>query len=187
MSGCGCSGCSAGTACVKFTPAARGAAKACRLSRMWDRARDMKVRAGLRPYSVSIVRVRSNGARRRGDGVSDVVKEWPILPVPKMGDLTAVQEIVSADQLREVGTVLLSEISLSYSEDVLLGRGPDGSPVPADEVVFYEVRFLDAAGRETQRRRFVPASAPFARTETAEWTITLARAPVDRDRRGGAR
>lgn len=154
---------------------------------MWDRARDMKTRAGLRPYSVAIVRVRSAGARRRGDGITDVVHEWPILPTPKMGDLTGLQEVVASDQLREMGTILLSEISLTYSEDVLLGRGPDGSPIPSDEVVFYEVRFLDSQGRETQRRRFVPASAPFARSETAEWVITLARAPIDRDRRGAPR
>lgn len=187
MSGCGCSGCSSGGACQGFTPAGRGAAKARRLSRLWDRARDMKARAGLRPFSVCIVRVRSNGARRRGDGVSEVVAEWPILPTPKLGDLTGLQEIVSADQLREVGTVLLSEISLAYTEDMLLGRAADGSPIPSDEVLFYEVRFEGVGGIGGQRRRFVPASAPSPNPERSEWTMTLARAPVDRDRRGGPR
>lgn len=182
MSGCGCPECSSGAACERFTPAGRAAWRARRLGRLWDRGRDMVARAGLRPYSVCIVRVRSAGARRRGDGVTDVVQEWPILPVPKIGDLSGLSEVVNADALREVGSVLLSEISLTYTEDTLLGRGPDGSPVPADEAVFYEIRFSGAGGGPAQARRFVPASAPFCDPARGQWSLTLARAPVDRDR-----
>lgn len=147
----------------------------------------MYSRAGLRPYTVTIVRARSAGAARRGDGPPEILNEWPILPTPKMGDLTGLQEYVDADQLRELGTIMLTEISLSYTEDMLLGRGPDGTPVPSSEVVFYEVRFLDGSGRVTQRRRFVPASAPNADMTRAQWTLSLARAYGDRDRFGGPR
>lgn len=183
MAGCGCSGCASGGDCceAQYTTdeAAREAAD--RLSCLMDRGRDMLARAGLRPYAVRIVRARSGG-RRRGDGPSDVVKVWKIKPAPKVVDMAGLQEVLSADQLRELGTVMITGISRAYTEDMLLGRGEDGSPIPPDELVFYEIEYLSITPR--QRRRFVVNGAPFYRPETAEWVVTLARAPVDRDRRG---
>lgn len=181
---CGCAPtCSAGCACDchGFTSAARAGAAGERLSRLWDRARDLKARAGLRPYRVTIVRARAASMRARGDGPTEIVQSWDILPVPLVGDLSALTEILSADQLRETGTVVLSEISLAYSEMVLLGRGENGAPIPVGETVFYEISHLDGQGRTTVRRRFVRASAPYAKHESAEWVITLTRAPWDRD------
>lgn len=181
-----CDPCTAGCACEchGFTSPEMAGRAGLRLSRMWDRARDLKARAGLRPYQVTIVRARAAGMRQRGDGPTEVTGEWPILPVPKVGDLTALSEILSADQLREVGTVVLSEISLQYSEHMLLGRGQDGAPIPNGETVFYEIAYLDGHGRVTVRRRFVRSSAPYARPESAEWVINLTRAPWDRDAAG---
>lgn len=181
--------CGAGCACEchAFVSPERAGAAGARLARMWDRARDLKARAGLRPYSVTIVRARSAGMRARGSGPTEIVREWPILPVPKVGDLTALTEILAPDQLREAGTIVLSEISLAYSEMILLGRGESGDPIPKGETVYYEIRHLDGAGRVTLRRRFVAASAPYAKTETAEWIINLVRAPWDRDADGTPR
>jgi len=177
-SGCACD-------CHLFTSPERAGAAGARLSRLWDRARDLKVRAGLRPYSVTIVRARSAGMRQRGGGPTEIVGEWCILPVPKVSDLTALTEIVAPDQLREVGSIVLSEISLSYSEMVLLGRGEAGEPIARGETVYYEIAHLDGAGRVTVRRRFLAGSAPYARAETAEWVINLVRAPWDRDAADG--
>lgn len=178
--------CGAGCSCEchGFTSAAVAGRAGARLSKLWDRARDMEVRAGLRPYTVSIVRARATGMRSRGDGPTDVVAEWCLLPTPKIADLSGISEILDADQLREQGTVMLSGISRSYSEDMLLGRGPKGDPIPHGETVFYEIRYLDISGRVTQRMRFVGASRPSANVERAEWTLTLQRAPWDRDRSG---
>lgn len=177
-SGCPCN-------CHLFTSPARAGAAGARLSRLWDRARDLKVRAGRRPYSVTIVRARSAGMRARGGGPTEIVGEWCILPVPKVSDLTALTEIVAPDQLREVGSIVLSEISLSYSEMVLLGRGENGEPIARGETVYFEIAHLDGAGRVTVRRRFVASSAPYARPETAEWVINLVRASWDRDAADG--
>lgn len=184
MGACACNGCRTGGPCSRYTSPARAGAAAARLGKLWDRARDMYSRLGLRPYAVAIVRVRSIGARRRGDGPPEVVAEWPILPTPKLGDLSGLTQILNPDQLRELGTVQLSGISHEYTEDMLLGRGPQGLAIPPDEVVFYEVRWLDANGVPTQRRRFVCSSAPSYRPESAEWVVTLTRAPVDRGRDG---
>lgn len=155
-----------------------------RLSKMWDRARDALARAGLRPYSVCIVRVRASGGRARGDGPTDFIAEWPLLPTPKVMDMTGVQQILDADSITELGLITLSGISLQYTEDVLLGRGEQGLPIPPDENVFYEIRSLDINGKPTARRRFVSVSAPTMRSESAEWTINLSRAPQDRGRNG---
>jgi hypothetical protein len=178
--GCGCD-------CHLFTSPERAGDAGRRLSRLWDRARDLKARAGLRPYSVTIVRAQSAGMRARGSGPTEIVGEWCILPVPRVSDLTALTEVLAPDQLREAGTVVLSEISLAYSEQVLLGRGEGGEPIPRGETVYYEIALLDGAGRVTLRRRFLAASAPYAKAETAEWVINLVRAPWDRDADGTPR
>lgn len=151
---------------------------------MWDRARDMYTRAGLRPYTVTIVRARYAGMRARGDGPAEIIGEWQLLPTPKIGDLSAIGEVLDADQLREMGQVLLTQVSLAYSEDMLLGRGETGAPIPPSETVFYEIRHVDKLGRVTSRSRFVTSSKPYADTGQGQWVITLARAPWDRDRAG---
>lgn len=167
-----------------YTPADAAGAAGARLSRLWDRARDMYTRAGLRPYTVTVVRARSTGMRARGDGPTEILNEWQLLPTPKLGDLSAIGEVLDADQLREMGSVLLTQVSLSYSEDMLLGRGETGAPIPPGETVFYEIRHVDGNGRTTSRSRFVAASKPYADTGQGQWVITLARAPWDRDRAG---
>lgn len=147
----------------------------------------MYTRAGLRPYEVAIVRARAASARRRGDGPNEIVAEWKILPTPRVGDLTALQDIVSADQVREAGVIQISEISLCYPESVLLGRGPEGGAIPPDEIVFYEIRTLDRAGAITARRRFAPSSPPYADYTRSQWSINLTRAHHDRERNGALR
>lgn len=186
MGACCASSCSSGCtcACHRFTSPEVAGRAGIRLGRLWDRARDLYSRAGLRPYAVSIVRARAAGLRARGDGPTDVVDEWPLLPTPKVGDLTGLTEVLDADQLRETGSVLLSQVSLTYTEDVLSLRGASGNPIPQGETAFYEVRYLDGTGRVTSRCRFVPSSKPFADTEHGQWTVMLARAPWDRDRSG---
>jgi hypothetical protein len=179
-SGCECS-------CHGFTSPDVAARAGARLSRLWDRARDAMSRAGLRPYTVTIVRARSTGIKQRGDGPTEVVGEWVLLPTPRISDLTAIAETLDADQLRESGTIMLSEVSLSYSESVLMGRGESGNAIPPGELFFYEIRYLDVAGRTTMRRRFQTSSAPTADMARAMWTINLARAPWDRDRGGTLR
>jgi hypothetical protein len=144
-------------------------------------------RAGLRPYTVDIIRCRATGLRARGDGPTEITGQWTLLPTPKIGDLTGIGDVLDADQLRESGTILLSEISLRYPESLLMGMGIDGLPIPAGEAVFFEIRYLDGSGRCTLRRRFVSDSAPFANMTAAMWSVVLRRAPWDRDQQGVVR
>jgi len=178
-------GCQIVCTCRSFTSTEVAARSVRRLSRVMDRGNDLKARAGLRPYTVTIVRARSVGMRSRGDGPTEVIGEWRIVPTPRVGDLTGITESLAPDQLREQGTILLAEISLAYTEDMLLGRGESGAPIPSNEVVFYEVR--DLLAPTGARRRFVPQSAPYHDGAPATWSIVLLRAPWDRSREGTLR
>lgn len=116
------------------------------------------------------------------------MNEWPILPVPRVGDTAAIRQLLQVDQLREDGAVTLSEISSSYTEDMLMGRGPDGKPIPRDEWVYYEITWYGTDGKPSQRRRYVPDGLPSYMPESAQWTINLKRAPnEDRERDGTPR
>jgi hypothetical protein len=176
---CGCNAaCGANCECgchQGFTAPEAGAAASARLSAMWDRARDLRVRLGLRPYKVSIVRARASGMRQRGDGPTEITGKWTILPTPKVSDLTSLTEVLAAEQLRESGGVSVSEISLRYSENTLLGRGDNGRPLAGGEAVYWEIQYLDPSGRPAMRRRFTPSSAPAMHPERAEWVVNLTR------------
>lgn len=145
----------------------------------------MKARAGLRPWSVAIVRARYSGGRRRGDGPAEIVGRWEILPLPRVQGMGAIKQILGPDQLREMGSLTVAEISSVYTEDMLLGRGTDGRPIGADEVVFYEVAWIGADGVCGEARRFNIDGVPEYVPATAEWVITLRRAPDDRERGSG--
>jgi hypothetical protein len=152
------------------------------LSEMRDRGRDMYARYGLALYGVRILWVASVGGRRRGDGVDDVLRSWEILPVPKVLDLQSLTQIVTPAQIRESGTVVVSGISGSYSEDMLMGRGTDGQPPASGEAVQWELVFADPFGRVSGRRRMVTHSAPTYDGSRAEWSIILTRAYQGRSR-----
>lgn len=141
----------------------------------------------MRPWEVKIVRCRSMGGRRRGDGPTEVVAQWSILPTPKIGDMSGVKQLITPDQLRETGTMIVTEISNAYTEDMLMGRGPAGGNVGRDEVVFYEVAWIDGDGCVGEARRFVLDGAPTYIPESAQWQVTLMRAHDDRDRNGTPR
>lgn len=152
---------------------------------MRDRGRDMYTRWGLRLYSVNIVRVVASGGRKRGDGADHVLGSWEILPVPTVADLQTLTQIVSASQIREQGTVIVSGISGAYTEDTLMGRGGDGNPIPAGEAVYYELVFnAPRGGGSNQRRRLTPSSAPSYDAVKAEWSIVLQVSYGGRDRAG---
>ena len=154
---------------------------------MRDKGRDMYARYGLSLYAVRIVRVRSIGGRKRGDGADEVVGAWDILPVPRVADLNTLGVIKSPTQLREAGSVMLSGISGTYTENMLAGRGSDGSAIPLGEAVFWEIEFQDPHGAGSTRRRMIPDSAPNYNAATAEWTVVLRRQYDGRNRDGTAR
>lgn len=148
-----------------------------------DKLRDMMTKFGLRPYKVRIMRVKWSGGVR-GQGTPTIVQETHILPTPLISDLTSLQEIVQPVGLDEIGSIQLSEVSGTFTEDVLMGRGTDGAPIGEDDEVFYEIEFPRPDGLPSTRRRFFVTSAPHYSAGRLQWIVRLDKAHEDRDRDG---
>lgn len=148
-----------------------------------DKLRDLMTKFGLRPYKVRVMRVKWSGGSR-GVGQPSVVSELHILPTPLISDLTSLQEIVQPVGLDEVGSILLSEVSGTLTEDDLMGRGTDGESVGVDDEVFYEIEFPRPDGKASTRRRFYMTSPPHYFAGKLQWQIRLEKAHEDRDRSG---
>jgi len=137
-----------------------------------DRIRDLYTRFGARPYRVTIVRTRFSGAHR-GVGVEQVVHELELMPTPLVVDMRALTEVVTPVGVNEQGVVQLQYVSGRYTEEQLLGIGPDGTPVAANETVYYEIEFFRRDGGASERRRFVRDSVPTYNSLQFQWLITL--------------
>lgn len=148
-----------------------------------DSVRDLYTCLGARAYRVDLVRTRWSGGRR-GLGVEELIVRQPILPTPRIGNLSELaiyQRGIGGD---EAGILEVSEISASFTEDQLTGLGADGCPVPKDEQFYWEVT-LPASNGNSIKRRFVPTSPPNLNPTGFQWTINLRRAYEDRTRVGG--
>jgi hypothetical protein len=154
-----------------------------RLVPVVDRVRDLNTSLGMRPYRVRIVRTRWAGGRR-GVGVESVVFEIDILPTPKVVDLNTLQEMVTPVGVTEIGLVQLQEVSGRYSEDFLVGVDASGSPVPDSDDVYYEIEWIRADGKQTDRHRFTLAVVPYYAATKVQWTLTLD-AQLEKRRRDG--
>lgn len=137
-----------------------------------DRVRDVLTCLGLRPYRVKIVRCRFAGGRR-GQGPEQVVHELELLPTPKVVDMSALTEVDTPLGINEQGLVQLQKISGRYTEETLIGVGPDGNQVAPNETVYYEIEFFRRDGRPSEKRRFVRETVPTWNAATIEWTVTL--------------
>jgi len=150
-----------------------------------DCIRDLYTSFGARPYQVSLVWTAWSGGKR-GHGVESVVREEMVLPTPKVSDLTDLSRELSSIGVDEVGSVRVSEISVSYGEDRLLGRGDDGTKIPDDQNFYWEIRAPQSSG-DSVRRRFVPKAAPTKDAMSFQWKISLLKVSEDRTRGGDVR
>lgn len=148
-----------------------------------DRVRDLNTQLGVRQYRVRIVRTRWAGGRR-GVGVESVIFEIDILPTPKVVDLNTLQEMVTPVGVSEIGLVQLQEVSGRYTEDFLVGVDSSGSPVPDTDDVYYEIEWIRADGKQTDRHRFALAVVPYYAATKVQWTLTLD-AQLEKRRRDG--
>lgn len=82
---------------------------------------------------------------------------------------------------------MLQKISGRYTEETLLGVGPDGGEVAPNETVFYEIEYFRRDGRPSEKRRFVRSSVPNWLAGSVEWNITLVSANENRQRDGSPR
>lgn len=150
-----------------------------------DKARDLLTQMGFRPYRVRIVRTRFAGPRR-GMGPEVVVHELELLPTPKVVDLSALTQEVTAIGVNDGGTVQLQKVSGRYTEETLLGVSPTGEQIPSNEAVYYEVEFFRRDGGPSEKRRFIRGSVPHWDAEAFQWSITLTKTSDDNRLRDGS-
>ncbi len=147
-----------------------------------DKIRDLYTQLGARPYHVNLVHTQWSGGER-GVGVEEVIDECPILPTPRVADLSAVNKQLLSVGLEEAGDIRVSEISPRFTEDQLMGISEDGTPVPGDQNFYWEIFFPRADGPGV-RRRFTPKAVPNYNPTRFQWWIDLVKAYEDRTRQG---
>lgn len=154
-----------------------------RLVRVADRVRDLATKLGVRPYTVTLVRVRWDGGMR-GHGSEILVSAEDILPTPKVllgssprGELLRSGWTGTAD-------MMVTEISARYTADQLLGQGTDGLAIPEDEEFFWEIRYQGLDGRGGERRRFLPVGNPDYMATNLCWSVNLLQVDTGRSRNG---
>lgn len=151
-----------------------------KLSPIADKIRTVAVKLGLRPYRVFLVRMRWTGGER-GRGIEEVVEWNEVWPPPRISIQDQakpggiLRDLTSWGMLEE-GTVVVSGISLSYSEDQLLGIREDGpgigmTDIPKNEEFYWEIREDGSSTLGPRRRRFHPDDAP-ARKPLG-WQVSL--------------
>lgn len=151
-----------------------------------DRVRDISTQLGLRPYRVHIIRTRWSGPRR-GAGVEVVIHDMELLPTPFLVDMRSLVEQITPIGMNESGVVQLQKISGRYTEDQLVGVGPDGGQVAANETVYYEIEFFRPDGTPAEKRRFTRDSVPTYNATSVEWQVTLVNVLEKRGRDGEPR
>ena len=148
-----------------------------------DNLRDLLTKFGLRTYRVTLVTIQWSGGER-GVGTPTVVKEEPILPTPKISDISGITEVVQPIGLDELGQIFISGISGRYTEDQLMGRSELGGDIPNDTEFFYEIEFPNVDGSPAPKRRFFPRGVPKYEAGRLAWTVRLEKSHDDRDRSG---
>jgi hypothetical protein len=149
-----------------------------------DGLRDIYSQFGLRPYVVRVLRTRwTGGERNHGQERVDLVRD--VLPTPRLMDISALMEVVTAVGRDEVGEIVVTEISGGYTEDELLGLDGLGQDPPEDVSAYYEIEFLRVDGLPGEKRRFQIRGAPNYMPARFQWSVRLERTRPDR-LRGGA-
>lgn len=167
---------------AQLTPEAAANTVANRVMRSNDRARQVLVRLGFRPYNIDLVWSKWTGPER-GAGYENVQKRVSLVPNPRVVDLTSINMGPVATGILPMGSIRLERVSGCYTSDQLMGRllGEGGTPEPWD--FYYEV-YEDGRSGQAERMKFRPASTPHRRAYG--WQITLERISQDADRDGTA-
>lgn len=170
-----------------LTPAEASRSLANRFAPKVDRLRQFATRFGIRPYRVFLTWTTFSGGEH-GAGKETVVHRIEVLPTPVVESLDSISRSAFSAGMFPVGSVRVSKVSATLSDDLLRGRANevlDGEQIRADVTFFYEV-VEDGRAREgdTVRRRFRLASDPMRKAASLEWVFVLERMSEDMGRDG---
>lgn len=151
-----------------------------------DRLRQLNTRFGARPYRVFLVWASWTGTER-GEGEEVVLRREELLPTPKVSDLSAQQLTAFSGGVLPVGSVRLTEVSATYTFDLLTGRMmPEAHEdhVPQPTSFHYELVEDGRADPNPLRAKFRLAAQPFLDASKLQWVMVLERASEDAGRDG---
>lgn len=168
-----------------LTPAQAKATIAQRLAPVADNVRQIATTLGARPYRVFLVWTKWTG-EERGEGVEQEARRIEILPTPRIQNLDSVSYSLMHAGTLPVGSIRVDLISgATFSADILSGNyvpvaHEDFIPEPFE--FFYEVVEDGRGDDPATRSRFRLLSFPFRRATKVDWTVTLERVSLDRNR-----
>lgn len=157
------------------------------LSPVIDQIRQIPVSLGLRPYRVFLVHVLWTG-QKVGDGDPVEVSRREILPTPRVRDMSATTEVLSAFGRVEEGGVVVDRISARFSEDDLMGKTVDLQDQALlrtgkrNGEFFWEVQEQRPGCPNPIPRRYVNSSVPTLMRGGSHWRVPLAKQNTDRSR-----
>ena len=169
-----------------LTPAQAQATFAARFAPAADKLRQIATNLGIRPYRVTLIWTRWSGTER-GEGVERVVQTQELLPTPKVASLDNLSFSLMHAGTIPIGSVSLTGVSLTYTEDLLRGlvvplAHEDEVPEPFD--FFYELVEDGRGDPQPQRQRYRLLKPPFRRAGVVDWSLWLQRVAEDRGRDG---
>lgn len=182
-----CEGCSASPCtCSVLTASEAKRSFAQRLSGMADRAREIPMRMGLRPYRVFLVHVVYPSGERRA-GVGKEINRTELLPIPEVVSLDNVALRASENGVIRLGMIQLKGVSTcNYTRDQLEGHTIPTlaqDTLPKNIEFYYEVVEDGRGDAQPVRDKFRLATTPHRDTNQIDWRVTLERLGKDEARR----
>jgi hypothetical protein len=143
-----------------------------------DHLRDIEVCLGQRTTRVFLVWTRwSEGVR--GEGHEQVIREVELLPLPEVGPVKSLDISVQNIGSAELGTTEIRKISPRFTENFLMGRAQDGTPIAQDQNFYWETVTPDGS-LHPPRRRWFPKSPPTRDDDDFQWVIRLVKVSENR-------
>lgn len=124
----------------------------------------------------------------RGVGALQSLSRREILPAPRVRDMSVMSRILRSTGITEEGDVTVDRISISFSEDDLIGKTPDLTdpqlPVTSRSAIEFSWEIQESRPQtpNTLVRRFKPSGVPDRRQ--VQWSISLVKADGDAKRDG---
>ena len=147
-----------------------------RLTGQVDRLRQFSTKFGLRPYRVFLVWTRFDG-EERGEGTERLLAKVEILPTPKVGELTSLQNLGFSAGSLSTGSLRVDNISSGFTLAQLTGLQVPGqgqqADMPADVDFFYELVEDGRGGDRPVPLRMRLAAQPVRLPGNVSWTVVL--------------
>lgn len=160
-----------------------------RLSPIADRLRQFSTKFGVRPYRLFLVWSHFDGAER-GEGDEREFARHEILPTPKIGELTSLQQAAYSAGVLSTGTLRVDKVSERYTAAELMGLAVPGraqeEEMPKNIDFWYELREDGRGGDVPVPLRFRLSSEPYRAAGKVSWSLLLERQEEATQRDGRA-